>query len=200
MIDVEYPIIVYWEPSLLLTVEEQLIIKHRGCPICGSKNIQIIQHEKLHKNTSNSIQGDLFVYICSNCGSINKLRFIYKSPIEENSLIEDFIFVFKQLLYESANSLIPDYSEFLNKITLIYDEVKTNKPQVIKDILSFIASEIQKAYSEITGDKRIDDIRTFNRLKLLLAFITKLPFEDYNYILNTLPPNIREALRRNLGN
>lgn len=115
----------------------------------------------------------------------------------EESIIGDFIFVFKQLLHECSATLIPDYKEFLNKTTLIYDEVRSNKPRVIKDILGHVANEIQRVYSEIVKNKHVDDVRVNNRLKLLIAFIMSLPFEDYNYVLNTIPPHVREIIHRN---
>jgi hypothetical protein len=125
MISMDYFIPLYWNSSLLTTIEEQLIVKYKGCLICGSRNIHLIKREELRNERSADFRVDSFIYMCNNCGAISNLRFIHKTPSGNDNLLRDVVFVYEQLLDSSAKSIIPEYGEFLHKMTLIYDEVKT---------------------------------------------------------------------------
>jgi hypothetical protein len=197
MVDADYSIPLYWKPSLLITIEEQLIVKHKGCLICGSRNIQLIRREEIQDKSSMDSKIDSFIYLCNNCGAISNLRFIYKKPSQNDDPLRDVVFVYEELLESSSKSMIPDYGEFPRKMALIYDEVKSNKPSVSKRFLDLVINDINRYYREIRDRQGFDDAKKVNRLKLLLSFISLLPLEDYSYVINNLPLEIREYLVKN---
>jgi hypothetical protein len=69
---------------------------------------------------------------------------------------------------------------------------------ISKRILDIIVDDIKKYYLE-TKRSGFNDVKIVNRLKLLLSLLALLPLEDYNYVINNLPQEIREILARNHG-
>ncbi len=189
-----YEIPVYWFPSALLVLKEYMILSSIECPNCGQKSLKRIKQEVLPKTPQipYPIVGDRLICRCKNCGYSVIIEFIFRPPGPDDDPLKDFEEIYTSLLNKCASQQVPDYFSFLRKLLLVLEDIRAHKPNIMKKILEKLLNELTLYYSEMRGTT---NVKTFNKLKLVLNLVSKLPSEEFEWIIQRVPERIRNTLQ-----
>jgi len=173
-----FDIPLWWFPSMLLVTKEHLIL-HKNifpCPNCGSSNVEFIQQKILDcKNSNLPIGGDLFIYKCQECNTEFEIVFNFRNPLPNEDVFDDFVFVYEELLNSLTRGIVPDYYTFIKSMNPVLSDLRENSYEAYRRALDRVADDIK----EFLNSSSDNDVK---KLKLLLALISFLPEEDFNFI------------------
>jgi len=167
-----------WFRSPSVVAIEHLIIRKyvKSCPNCGSKEVKFFSQMLLEDKERNSpFGGDLITYKCQKCNAeiIFFFRFAYPSTVE--GIFYNFSVVYDCLLESFIKGDVPDYLSFSKYIRPILSDLKMRSQEAFKLALNKIAEDIKKFLNSSSDNDA-------KKLKLLLALVSLLPEEDFNFV------------------
>lgn len=182
-------------PSSLVVAWEHVYMVVKGCPRCGSNDVEFIRQVALSKIDPNwpyPINGDDLMYKCLKCDLVFTRRFIFRQPKPQERPMDLFNEILHALLDMCSRRLIPDYFTFTTRMQKVLDGLKMDDhihgTNLYEQAIKHIANELKELF---LMNRQSQDTVIYNKLKLLLNLCSWIPFADFkNYMASILPSEL----------
>lgn len=185
-------------PSYLAIAYEYTKINEKGCPNCGSRDIEKILQQTLPKSKDwpYSIGGDKINYQCKQCNKSFEYIFNFRKPRENESIIDIIDEMINIWLDICSLSKPPDYSSFSGRMYSVKMGIdQIDDPDLYGEFLGLIANKLVKLENRIK--QNTSEQVYFKKFTLLLFLCSSIPKEDYEvYIEDKVSDKIKHLVEK----